>query len=76
MAQDRMTRAADRREQLDLQVDLLAEQELTAILDVVSSIAEKNGIDVKRKVPELDRLRARTDIEKLATALEKEFVDH
>jgi uncharacterized membrane protein len=73
MAQDRMTKEADRREHLDLQVDLLAEQELTAILNVVSAIAERSGIDVKAEVPEIDRLRARTDVHKLATSLERQL---
>jgi uncharacterized membrane protein len=74
MAQDRMTKEADRREHLDLQVDLLAEQELTAILNVVTAIAERSGIDVKTEVPEIDRLRARTDVHKLATSLERQLV--
>ncbi len=47
MAQDRMTRDADRRDHLNLQVDLLAEQELTAILNVVVAIANRAGIDVR-----------------------------
>ncbi len=71
MAQDRMTKDADRRDHLNLQVDLLAEQELTAILNVVTAIAEREGIDVKAEVPEIDRLRARTDLNKLATTVER-----
>lgn len=73
MAQDRMTREADRRDHLNLQIDLLAEQELTAILNVVSAIAERAGIDVKAEVPEIDRLRARTDVYKIATSLERQL---
>ena len=71
MAQDRMTTDADRRDHLNLQVDLLAEQELTAILNVVVTIAERAGIDVTAEVPEIDRLRARTDVNKLATTVER-----
>lgn len=71
MAQDRMTTDADRRDHLNLQVDLLAEQELTAILNVVVAIAERAGIDVTAEVPEIDRLRARTDVNKLATTVER-----
>lgn len=71
MAQDRMTKDADRRDHLNLQVDLLAEQELTAILNVVVAIAERAGIDVNAEVPEIDRLRARTDVNKLATTVER-----
>ena len=71
MAQDRMTKDADRRDHLNLQIDLLAEQKLTAILNVVVAIAERAGIDVKAEVPEIDRLRARTDVNKLATTVER-----
>ena len=71
MAQDRMTKDADRRDHLNLQIDLLAEQELTAILNVVVAIAERAGIDVNAEVPEIDRLRARTDVNKLATTVER-----
>jgi uncharacterized membrane protein len=73
MAQDRMTRDADRRDHLNLQVDLLAEQELTAILNVVVAIANRAGIDVEAQIPEIDRLRARTDVHKLATSLERQL---
>ena len=73
MAQDRMTKEADRRDHLNLQIDLLAEQELTAILNVVVAIAERAGIDVKAEVPEIDRMRARTDVNKLATTVERQL---
>src|SRR5215208_5828511 len=38
MSQNRMTRQADKRAHLDLQVDMLAEQELTAILRMVQGL--------------------------------------
>lgn len=75
MAQDRMTKDADRRDQLNLQIDLLAEQELTAILNAVVAIAGRAGIDVKAEVPETDRMRARTDVNKLATSVERNLGD-
>ena len=40
-----MTKLADQRAHLDLQVNLLAEQELTAILKVVCLIADQMGVD-------------------------------
>lgn len=73
MAQDRMTKEADRRDHLNLQVDLLAEQELTAILNVVVALAERAGIDVKNGLPEIERLSARTDVYKLAATLERKL---
>ena len=46
ISQNQMSRQADRREHLDLQINLLAEQESTATLRVVNRIAEHLGVDV------------------------------
>jgi len=73
MAQNRMTQAADKRAHLDLQVNLLAEQELTAILKVVCLIAETGGIDVSGCDPRLDQLLGRTDVKGLADELGREL---
>jgi uncharacterized membrane protein len=73
VSQARMTQLADRRAHLDLQVNLLAEQELTAILKVVGLLAEKAGVDVQESVPNLDRLLKRTDVTALAEELGREM---
>jgi len=75
MAQDRMTKDADRRDHLNLQVDLLAEQELTAILNVVVALATRAGIDVKKDLPDIERLCARTDVHKIAATLDRQLGD-
>jgi len=67
-AQDHMTREADRRAKLDLQVDMLAEQELTAILRSVIAIAEHTGVDLTR-VPHLPELTSETRIDRLERRL-------
>jgi uncharacterized membrane protein len=72
MSQNRLTQVADRRAHLDLQVNLLAEQELTAILKVVCLIAEKTGVTVKGD-PDLIKLLARTDVKVLAEELTREM---
>ena len=72
MSQNRMTHLADRRAHLDLQVNLLAEQELTAILKVVCLVAERTGVTVKGD-PHLAKLLARTDVKVLAEALTREM---
>lgn len=72
MSQNRMTQLADRRTHLDLQVNLLAEQELTTILRVVCLVAEKNGIAVDGD-PALATLLARTDVKMLADELTREM---
>lgn len=72
ISQDRMTKVADRRAHLDLQVNLLAEQELTAILRVVCAIAEDADIELK-SVPNLERLLSRTDVRTLNDQLSQEM---
>ena len=46
LSQNRMQKLADQQSELDLQINLLAEHELTRIVVVVNQIAEKLGIDV------------------------------
>jgi uncharacterized membrane protein len=73
MTQDRMTRLADRREHLDLQIDILAEQELTAILRVVCLVAERVGVNVAEFEPKIAQLLQRTDVQRLASELDQEL---
>jgi uncharacterized membrane protein len=68
-AQDRMTREADRRAKLDLQIDMLAEQELTAILRSVGALADHSGVDLTGVVPNLPELTSDTRIDRLARRL-------
>lgn len=75
IAQGRMTRVADRRAHIDLQVNLLAEQELTAILKVVCLIAENSGVDVTSCEPNLHHLLSRTDVKVLAHEVMRELAD-
>lgn len=64
-----MTRQADRRAHLDLQVNLLAEQELTAILKLLCQVAERAGINVDDD-PRLAQFRASTNVQELATLVD------
>jgi uncharacterized membrane protein len=73
ISQDRMTKLADKRAHLDLQVNLLAEQELTAILRVVCRIADETGVELKGCDPNLDQLLGRTDVKVLNDELTKEM---
>jgi uncharacterized membrane protein len=70
MAQGRMTQQADKRAHLDLQINLLAEQELTAILKMQCLLAEHAGIDVASVDPLLEHLRSRTDVQRLAATID------
>lgn len=73
MSQNRMTLQADRRAHLDLQVNLLAEQELTAILQMLYALCQQAGTCAKVKDARIEQLLKQTDIVRLAVALEKEL---
>jgi uncharacterized membrane protein len=70
MSQNRMTRAADKRAHLDLQVDLLAEQELTMMLRMLRALCAKLDVEVKMPDARVRQLLSETDVHKLASALE------
>jgi uncharacterized membrane protein len=55
ITQNRMAALADRRADLDLQVSLLAEHEVTRLVGLVTQIAERMGIEAAGD-PELDEL--------------------
>ena len=55
ITQNRMAAAADKRAELDLQISLLAEHEVTRIVSLVSAIGARLGIDQDEGVEELKR---------------------
>src|ERR1700734_1786652 len=62
ISQNRMTRQAERRSHLDLQVGMLAEQELTAVLQMQHKICQRLGIDVESAKRELKGFSDATDV--------------
>lgn len=75
MTQNRMTRQADKRAHLDLQVNLLAEQELTAMLQMLHALCQRVGVSVTVRDTRVDQLLKDTDIHQLATALDRELTE-
>jgi uncharacterized membrane protein len=73
MTQNRMTHQADKRAHLDLQVNLLAEQELTAILQMLYALCQKAGTCARINDHRVEQLLKETDIMQLAIAVEKEL---
>jgi uncharacterized membrane protein len=71
MTQNHMTRLADRRAHLDLQVNLLAEQELTAMLHMLQGLCTKAGVHVAIRDERVDQLLAETNIQEIAVALDR-----
>jgi uncharacterized membrane protein len=70
ISQNRMTRQAERRSHLDLQVGMLSEQELTTMLQMQHKICQRLGIDVESAKHELKGFSDATDVSKLASDLE------
>lgn len=75
MTQNRMQRQADKRAHLDLQVNLLAEQELTAILQLLHKMAERLGVDTVESGGRIEELLAETNVHTLSAAIDREFPD-
>jgi uncharacterized membrane protein len=69
ISQNRMARQAEKRSHLDLQVGMLAEQELTAVLQMQHKICQRLGIDVESTQQELKGFSDATDVSKLASDL-------
>lgn len=68
VTQNRMQREADRRADLDLQISLLTEHELTRAIQLVNAIATKVGVAVP--IPELDELQRDVSPEQVMDAID------
>jgi uncharacterized membrane protein len=73
MSQNRAARLADRRAHLDLQVDLLAERELTVILHMLKALCTKHGVSLDCVGTEMSDLLAETDVTELASNLDEKL---
>jgi uncharacterized membrane protein len=71
MTQNHMTRAAERRAHLDLQVNLLSEQELTAMLHMLHGLCTHAGVRVAIRDERVQQLLTETDIRQIAVALDR-----
>ena len=69
MKQNRMGQRADDRAHLDLQVNLLAEREMTLLLQMVHGISERMGVRTHHE--DLRELLEETSVEAMATELQK-----
>jgi uncharacterized membrane protein len=55
ISQNRMAAESERRAALDLQINLLAEHEVTRLMTLVSTIADRLGVDHPEEIEELKR---------------------
>jgi uncharacterized membrane protein len=70
ISQNRMARQAERRAHLDLQVGMLAEQELTMMLQMLQKLCQHAGVDVQSAALQVQGFSKTTDVQKLASELE------
>jgi uncharacterized membrane protein len=70
LSQNRAAQTASLREELHLQVNLIAEEEITKVLELLSEIRTKVGI--KRADPELEKMLERIDTSYIERALQKQ----
>jgi uncharacterized membrane protein len=74
MSQNQMTRQADKRAHLDLQIDLLAEQELTVMLYMLRRLCDKKHITMSDQwTRRLDQLLKDTDVQEVAANLDADL---
>ena len=70
ITQNRMSQEADKRAELDLQINLLAEKESTMVLRILHDISAQLGVET-RALKDLKELLKETRIEEIAKKLEK-----
>ena len=73
ISQNRMSRQAERRAHLDLQVGMLAEQELTTMLQMLQELCQHTGVDVKSAAQQVQGFSETTDVHKLASELDQKL---
>jgi uncharacterized membrane protein len=71
MRQTRMNRRADERDHLMLQILLLAEKEITAVLGMDRQIAGSVGLQKVAKDKELEQLSQHTSIDEMAQSIQE-----
>lgn len=69
ITQNRMARTADQRDDLDLQINLLAEHEVTRLIAMVAAIADRLGIG-DAKPEDLDDLKRNVAPERVMDVME------
>jgi uncharacterized membrane protein len=70
-SQNRLSRQADKRSHLDLQIDLLAEREMTAVLQLLQDIARHLEVPTSVTPEQLRDLMRKTDLRRLTNRIEE-----
>ena len=70
-SQNRLARQSDKRSHLDLQIDLLAEREMTAVLKLLQDIARHLEVPTSVTAAQIRDLAMNTDLHNLTTRIEE-----
>jgi len=73
ISQNRTAKVDDLREETHLQLNLIAEQEITKLIKMLALLLEKNGIDISED-PELKKMIRPVSEEEIEKHLEKEIL--
>jgi uncharacterized membrane protein len=73
MKQNRMSQRVDQRDHLNLQIDLLAEEEITKILQLQRAICQRLGIDTAERDPNVREMAETTPLQTLADELREKL---
>jgi uncharacterized membrane protein len=71
LSQNRMTGRADKRAHLDLQIDMLAEREMTAMLRLLLDMARHLDVKLSLTEDQMADLVKKTDVRRITRELEK-----
>ena len=72
-SQNRLTREADKRAHIDLQVNLLAEREMTVVLRMLKELCEHFSVTKTLQSAEFRALIKETDVKEIAVRVEQEI---
>ncbi len=72
ISQNRAERVADIREEIDLQLDVITEEEVTKVMALVAYLAEQQGFDTKHD-EKLQSMLQQLDVDKISRVLEKQL---
>lgn len=73
ISQNRQSEIADLREEIDFQINVRAEQEITKILNMVDRIHDEMGLNNETDL-ELEEMKKYTNLDKIEEAIEIEYV--
>ena len=75
MRQSRIGRRSDERDHLELQVSLLTEKEITAVLSICQAIAQKLDLDSVAKAPEIEEMTQEVQIDEVAETIRENLAE-